>query len=78
MTFSEIVLRNGEKAFVDKVNLVNERLDKLCMQRNWGLINHKNIKNIHLNGSGLHVNRQGSAVLARNIKTHLLANSTCN
>jgi hypothetical protein len=50
LTFSEIVLRNGEKAFVDKVNLVNERLDKLCMQRNWGLINHKNIKNIHLNG----------------------------
>ncbi len=42
LTFSEIVLRNGKKAFVDKVNFVS--LDKLCTLRNWGLINHKNIK----------------------------------
>ncbi len=32
LTFSEIVLRNGEKSFIDKVNLVNEGLDKLCTQ----------------------------------------------
>ena len=50
LTFSEVIARNDEKALADKVNLVNQRLDKLCTQRNWGLINHKNIKNIHLNG----------------------------
>ena len=41
-------------------------------------INLKNVGDIHLNWPGLHLNRQGSAVLARNIKTHLLANSTSN
>lgn len=75
LTFSEVITRNDEKALGDKVNLVNERLEKLCTQRNWGFINHKNIKNIHLNGSALHLNRQGSATLAKNIKTHLLYNS---
>jgi hypothetical protein len=35
----------------------DDRLDSLCTQKNWGLISHKNIKAIHLNGSGLHLNR---------------------
>ena len=78
LTFSEVITRNDGKALADKVNLVNEHLNKLCTQRNWGLISHKNIKNIHLNGSGIHLNRQGSAILARNIKTQLLYNSTIN
>ena len=78
LTFSEVVTRNDGKALADKVNLVNEHLNKLCTQRNWGMISHKNIKNIHFNGSGIHLNRQGSAILARNIKTQLLYNSTIN
>ena len=72
LTFSEVVLRNDDKGFADKVKLVNDRLDSLCTKTNWGLISHKNIKAIHLNGSGLHLNRQGSAILAKNIKTQLL------
>ena len=47
LTFSEVITRNDEKALADKVNLVNKHLDKLCTQRNWGLISHKNIKNTH-------------------------------
>ena len=76
LTFSEVVLRNDNQGFADKVNLVNNRLNSLCTRKNWGLISHKNIKTIHLNGSGLHLNRQGSAILAKNIKTHMLLNST--
>ena len=75
---SEVITRNDEKALTDKVNLVNKHLDKLCTQRTWGLISHENIKNTHLNGSGLHLNRQGSAILARNIKIQLSCNSTFN
>jgi hypothetical protein len=75
LTFSEVVSRNDDKGLADKVKLVNESLDKLCTQKNWGFISHKNIKAIHLNGSGLHLNRQGSAILAKNIKTHLLVNN---
>ena len=49
LTFSEVITRNDEKALADKVNLlVNKHLDKLCTQRNWGLISHENIKNTHL------------------------------
>jgi hypothetical protein len=46
LTFSEVVLRNDDKGFADKVKLVNDRLDSLCTQKNWGLISHKNIKAI--------------------------------
>ena len=35
LTFSEVITRNDEKALADKVNLVNEHLNKLCTQRNW-------------------------------------------
>ena len=75
LTFSEVVSRNDDKGLADKVKLVNECLDKLCTQKNWGFISHKNIKAIHLNGSALPLNRRGSAILAKNIKTHLLVNN---
>ena len=32
LTFSEVVLRNDDKGFADKVKLVNDRLDSLCTQ----------------------------------------------
>ena len=70
-----MVLRNDNQGFADKVNLVNNRLNSLCARKNWGLISHKNIKPIHLKGSGLHLNRQGSAILAKNIETQMLLNS---
>ena len=66
--YSLIILiapRYDDKELTTKVKLVNERLDKLFTQENWGLISHKNVKNIHLN-------KQGSAILARNIKSYLL------
>jgi hypothetical protein len=47
LTFSEVVLRNDDKGFADKVKLVNDRLDSLCTKKNWGLISRKNIKAIH-------------------------------
>ena len=78
LTVSEVITRNDEEVLADKVNLVNEHLDTLCTQRNWGLISHKNSKSIHLNGSGKHLNRQGFAILTRNIKTQLLHNHTIN
>ena len=72
-----MVLRNDDKGFSDKVKLVNDRLDSLCTKKTTGGLSlTKNIKAIHLNGSDLHLNRQGSAILAKNIKTQLLMNST--
>jgi hypothetical protein len=33
LTFSEVVLRNDDKGFVDKVKLVNDKLDSLCTKK---------------------------------------------
>ena len=34
LTFSEVVLRNDNQGFADKVNLVNNRLNSLCTRKN--------------------------------------------
>lgn len=47
LAFCEVVLRNSNQGFAHKVRLVNDRLDSLCTQKNWGLILNKNIKGIH-------------------------------
>ncbi len=55
----------------DKVNVVNAELAKLCAAKDWGLIKHNNIKESLLNNSGLHLNKQGTTTLAKNMKQFL-------
>ena len=50
--------------FKEKANEVNDYLSKHCMERNIYLIDHsKTMKNQHLNGSKLHLNRRGAPIL---------------
>ena len=47
----------------------NKLLETICRKQPWQFITHSNItNNSHLNQSGLHLNRRGTAVLAQNIK----------
>ena len=52
----------------NKVNTYNEKLENLCLERNWGLIKHDNITKVHLNNYGLHLNQRGTATLAGNFQ----------
>ena len=62
LTLSEVITRSDDESLADKVNLYNELLANLCIERNWGLIKNTNIKKDHLNNYGIHLNKSGSAV----------------
>ncbi|CAB3980376.1 Scavenger receptor cysteine-rich type 1 M130 [Paramuricea clavata] len=71
--FSELIVRGDNKGLADKVREVNEGLDKLCKSENWEVLRNQNIKFMHLNAYGIHLTKQGTAILAKNIKTTLLS-----
>lgn len=65
IAISEIV-RRQDSTVNNKTHETNTLLSNLCEEANWYFIRHDNIDNKHLNGSGLHLNRQGTAILAKN------------
>ena len=65
IAISEIV-RRQDSALNIKIHETNKLLLNLCEEFNWYFISHSNINTKHLNGSGLHLNRQGTATLAKN------------
>jgi hypothetical protein len=72
LTFSEIITRVDDESLTRKVTLYNSLLAKLCLERNWQLISHNNIDKSHLNSYGLHLNKNGTSILAKNIKHFLI------
>ena len=73
LIWSEIITRTDDPTLTNKVNLVNNSLARLCETRNWGLIKNNNITGNLLNNSGLHLNKQGTAALAKNIKQCIIS-----
>ena len=73
LIWSEIMTRTDDPTLTNKVNLVNNSLARLCETRNWGLIKNNNITGNLLNNSGLHLNKQGTATLAKNIKQCIIS-----
>ena len=64
---SSLIARGDE--LNTKVIETNRLLEKACNERNIGFINNNNIdRSSHLNKSRLHLNRNGSSVLAENFK----------
>ena len=54
--------------FKEKANEVNDYLSKHCMERNIYLIDHsKTMKNQHLNGSKLHLNKRDAPILQKTL-----------
>jgi hypothetical protein len=74
LVLSEIITRKDDERLANKVNEYNKGLAQLCIEQNWSLIKHNNISINHLNNYGLHLNKQGTSVLAKNIKQFLSRN----
>lgn len=74
LIWSEIITRTDDPTLANKVKLVNNGLSRLCEAKNWGLIKNNNITGNLLNNSELHLNKQGTAVLAKNIKQYIISN----
>ncbi len=71
LIWSEIITRSDDHKLADKVNIVNKELNKLCKANNWGLIKNNNITRNLLNNSRLHLNKEGTYTLAKNIKQYI-------
>ena len=69
LTISELTCRSA--GLRNKAMQVNSVLERMCTERNIGFIRHNNIQPVHLNGSRLHLNKQGTKNMIRNIVTHL-------
>ena len=66
--FSSIIGRED----VDKTDeTVNERLEKYCLSKGFLFIDNSNIDTSCLNRGNLHVNRQGTSILANNFRKSL-------
>ena len=54
---------------VDKENAndINKTFTELVQESNLDYISHENIKESHINEYGLHINRTGSSILAKNL-----------
>ena len=63
---SELIHRNDKVEYSQKVKKVNTLLAKACRQYSCDYIEHTNIQDKHLNPYGLHLNKFGTSVMAKN------------
>jgi lysophospholipase L1-like esterase len=75
IVISEVIIRSDNPSLGTKVKELNHKLLQVCNNNKWGLITHNNISVNHLNPYGLHLNKQGTAKLAKNIIDYL---KNCN
>ena len=73
ITISGLITRDDEEILASKVNEVNAMLEQLCLEKNWAFIEHCNITSQYLNKSKLHLNKQGTSLLACNFINHIYA-----
>ena len=64
---SGIIVRNDNMEYDKKGKDVNKILTTLCAGNNFGFIKNDNINARHINGSGLHLNNQGTFLFASNL-----------
>ena len=65
LIISGIIPRRND--FDNKITKINNILKGKCNERNVGFLSHNNIKSkYHRNGSGLHLNYDGTSILTEN------------
>ena len=68
LAISEIIARRDQTEMDNKVGQTSTLLAKICSDNGWDLMKHHNIKKKHLNQYGVHLNKNGTAILAQNFK----------
>ena len=71
VSVSEIIHREDNQKLMKKVMAVNKELFRYSKQKIFYLIRNENIDKNKLNLHGLHLNKQGSTALAKNIINHI-------
>ena len=71
VSVSRIIHREDNQELMKKVMAVNKELFRYSEQKRFYLIRNENIDKNKLNLYGLHLNKQGSTALAKNIINHI-------
>ena len=66
VALSSIINRSDDMVLAAKAIEANLHLKQACHQNHWSFIDHSNIKQTHLNRSGIHLNKAGTLLMARN------------
>jgi hypothetical protein len=72
---SSLVIRSDREELARKVNETNNILKSSCLEKKLGFLDNGNISRSHLNIRGLHLNREGNALLQANILHFLSSNN---
>lgn len=75
VAISELICRNDKQENADKVIKVNKQIAKLCLKHRWDHIKHENITATQLNPYGIHLNKSGTSLLAKNYIEYINSNS---
>jgi lysophospholipase L1-like esterase len=65
ITVSSLITRNDDQD--KKITEVNTQLQSLCLQKDLSFLLHDNLDKKRLNQSGLHLNKFGDSILAKNV-----------
>ena len=68
---SSIVSRADHQVLNAMIPTVNKTLQKFCRQNGWAFIDNSSLNSEHLNGSKLHLNKSGTALLAKHFISFL-------
>ena len=71
IVISSLLPRSDKPELSAKVNETNKLINAICCKRKWKFIDHKLINATCLNSRGLHLNRKGTAQLAKNISRYI-------
>jgi lysophospholipase L1-like esterase len=64
---SEIMRRTDSSSYIPKIGKINQQLQSYCQDQNIDLIQHGNLQAKHLNSYGVHLNRAGNSIFAKNL-----------
>ena len=70
--FSSIICREDDDE-TDEITAVNDRLQKYCLSKGLLFVDNSNIDASCLNRDKLHLNRQGTSILADNFRKYLVS-----
>ena len=73
IAISGIIERNDGRVPQGEVRHLNELISELCSEKNVYYIDNSDIRKDHLNGSKLHLNRNGDRMLGKNLCAYLRA-----
>ena len=71
IVISSILPRSDKSELLAKATEANKLIKAICSKNQWAFIDHKSVNFSCLNTRGLHLNRKGTSIIAKNISKYI-------